>query len=263
VAEYVGYRTDDPRFRVVSLTEEMVPFDYGYRLGQHFVGPTWRDAQLRISFAKNKTHTFSYYTLCLKNTYGCLPLADKLLEYHAKRAIEYPTIDALRHFPVHFGLVDATLSADGDFGIFADRDPNRTDTMIAGEDIVAVDWVGARKQGQHPMVSEYMREATAAFGKPEIEWIGDHTPYPDFKLPLRATPEFWNRAHKNHAFTDAVFRAVHGMDAYFPRRRESWWRRLLRALGFPIRDLVFQETRDNPPAAPPGDQKSGPKSGVG
>jgi len=65
VAEYIGYSTTK-NYRLVDLTEEMVPFDYGGRLGQHFVGPTWRDADFRISFAKNKTHTFCHYTLALK-----------------------------------------------------------------------------------------------------------------------------------------------------------------------------------------------------
>jgi hypothetical protein len=97
------------------------------------------------------------------------------------------------------------------------------------------------------MVSEYMREATAAFGKPEIEWAGDHARYPDWQNPFRVTPEFWNRAHKHHEFTDSVFRAVHAMDAYFPRRPEPWWRRLLRFLGWPVREAVFDQPRENPP----------------
>ena len=38
------------------------------------VGRTWRDADFRVSFAKNKTHTRAWYTLCIKNIYGALPI---------------------------------------------------------------------------------------------------------------------------------------------------------------------------------------------
>ncbi|GIS59031.1 MAG: hypothetical protein CM1200mP2_12560 [Planctomycetaceae bacterium] len=60
-------------YDVHDLTNEQFPFDYGGILGQHFVGESWRDADFRISFAKNKTHDVSRCTLVIKNTYGCLP----------------------------------------------------------------------------------------------------------------------------------------------------------------------------------------------
>jgi uncharacterized protein (DUF362 family) len=112
VAEYVGYSTKK-NYRIVDLTEEMVPYDYGGKLGKHFVGPTWRDADFRFSFAKNKTHVFCHYTLTLKNIYGTLPMQNKLKEYHTKREYDWPTIESLKHFPVHFGLIDGIYSADG------------------------------------------------------------------------------------------------------------------------------------------------------
>ena len=65
VAEVVGYQPRE-RYRIVDLTEEMVPHHFDGPVGDHFVGPTWRDADFRISFAKNKTHTWAWYTLCLK-----------------------------------------------------------------------------------------------------------------------------------------------------------------------------------------------------
>ncbi|MFQ6088218.1 MAG: DUF362 domain-containing protein [Candidatus Methanofastidiosia archaeon] len=58
----------------MDLTKEMVPHNYIGRLKRHFVGPTWRDADFRISFAKNKIHTSCYYTLTLKNIYGVTPI---------------------------------------------------------------------------------------------------------------------------------------------------------------------------------------------
>ena len=42
----------------------MVPDNYGGRFGAHFVGPTWRDADFRISFAKtyHRSFTVTSYT---------------------------------------------------------------------------------------------------------------------------------------------------------------------------------------------------------
>lgn len=254
VADYIGYAADDDRFRVADLTEEMTPFDYGNQLGKHVVGETWRDAHLRISFAKNKTHTWAYYTLGLKNTYGCLPMQDKLRHYHDIREIYYPTIDALRHFPVHFCLIDASLSADGQFGIFADRHPNKTDTVIGGRDIIATDWVGATKMGLDPMISRYMREAVFAFGKPEIVWRGDRSRYRDWRNVARAMTEFWDRAEEHYNFSDLIFRVLNEMDEHFPRKLDPWHVRVLRLLFGWVRKLIFKKPRppiELPEGSPP------------
>jgi len=124
VAQVVGYEPRD-RYRIVDLTEEMVPHHFDGPLGDHFVGPTWRDADFRISFAKNKTHTWAWYTLCLKNIYGTLPLQNKIREYHYKREIYYPAIDMMVAFPVHFGIVDAFVGATGRSGSSPTRIPTR------------------------------------------------------------------------------------------------------------------------------------------
>ena len=71
-------------------------YNYGGRLGNHWVGPTWRDADFWISFAVNKTHVSSYYTLTLKNLYGCLPVQNKFKEYHKIRGFDWPTIEMMK-----------------------------------------------------------------------------------------------------------------------------------------------------------------------
>jgi len=149
VAEVVGYQPRE-RYRIADLTESrsrIASTDHSAITSSGGPGATPSSG---FSFAKNKTHTWAWYTLCLKNIYGTLPLQDKIREYHNKREIYYPTIDTLVAFPVHFGIVDAFIGADGPFGIFADKDPNPTHTVIAGENIVAVDWVGASKMGSIP-----------------------------------------------------------------------------------------------------------------
>ena len=175
VANYFGYTGKN--YRIVDLTEEKVPYEYGGRLERHWVGPTWRDADFRISFAKNKTHVSSYTTLTLKNLYGCLPLQNKFKEYHKVREFDWPTIETLKHFPCHFGLIDAFWSADGLLGLKADYSPRHTKTIIGGENIIAVEWVGAKKMGLDPFVSRIFALATTAFGMPEVSWEGDQSVY--------------------------------------------------------------------------------------
>lgn len=175
VANHFGYTGKN--YRIVDLTEEKVPYEYDGRLERHWVGPTWRDADFRISFAKNKTHVSSYTTLTLKNLYGCLPLQNKFKEYHKVREFDWPTIETLKHFPCHFGLIDAFWSADGLLGLKADYSPRHTKTIIGGENIIAVEWVGAKKMGLDPFVSRIFALATTAFGMPEVSWEGDQSVY--------------------------------------------------------------------------------------
>jgi uncharacterized protein (DUF362 family) len=242
VAEYVGYQGKNYEICDLTEKEEMKEFDYGGPLGRHFVGRTWRDADFRISFAKNKTHSFCYYTLTLKNIYGTLPLENKLLEYHKKREFDWPTIETLKHFPVHYGIIDAFLSADGPMGVISDVRPNKTKTVIGGEKLVAVDWVGAQKMGLNPLKSRFMKIAVHEFGSPEdkIELSGDDTPYRPWKNVhpfladiLALAEECWVLSH---SFMSTFIFA----EEYFPRKPMSIVFRFFRWLILPILPLFFR-----------------------
>ena len=221
----------------------MVPYDYRGRLGQHFVGPTWRDADFRISFAKNKTHTFCHYTLTLKNVYGTLPMQDKLKEYHTKREYDWPTIETLKHFPVHFGLIDAFTSADGQFGVIVDPDPNETKTIIGGENLMAVDWVGAKKMGldpDDPQVGRFLPLAVAAFGKPEVNWVGDTSVYDPWENVSEEIIRSLDIIEEAYFFSDWWFSVLTGMDAYFTFKKNSWIVLLLRNILAPLKKILYK-----------------------
>lgn len=242
VAQYVGYSLNK-NYRIVDLTEEKVPFDYGGKLGRHFVGPTWKDADFRVSFAKNKTHTFCHYTLTLKNIYGTLPMQDKLKEYHTKREYDWPTIETLKHFPVHFGLIDAFTSADGQFGVIVDPDPNDTKTIIGGENLMAVDWVGAKKMGLNPddpKVGRFLPLAVEAFGKPEVNWVGDKSVYEPWENVDEVIIQSLDIIEEAYRFSDWWFSVLTGMDAYFPLKRKGWWMLVFRKILAPIKRLFFK-----------------------
>ncbi|MGD0837349.1 MAG: DUF362 domain-containing protein, partial [Polyangia bacterium] len=243
VAEHVGYHFDR-NYRVVDLTQEMVEHDYGGRLGRHVVGRTWRDADFRISFAKNKTHVFCYYTLTLKNVYGALPVQDKLRAYHTKREYDWPTIESLlpRNFPVHFGLIDAFVSADGQFGVIADPKPKPTRTIIGGENLMAVDWVGAKKMGldpDHPRVGRFYPLAVRALGQPTVEWLGDKSVYPGWR---NVSPVFiyaLDLIEEAYAFSNWCFSVLTAMDERFPFMRRGFFTLLARKVLAPVKRLLY------------------------
>lgn len=245
VARVAGYEPKE-RYTIVDLTEEMLPHTFKGPLGEHFVGKTWRDADYRISFAKNKTHTWAWYTLTIKNVYGALPMQDKLNEYHYKREIYYPTIDFCIDFPVHFGIVDAWESADGPFGIFADKEPNPTHTMLAGQNLLAVDWIGATKMGINPMQSRFMQLAVQAFGKPVIDLDGDTTVYPNFRVPSKDLIDFWDHAEETYAFTNTAFAVLNHdyMSKEFSRKPRTIWLTVVSKLLSPLGGVVYRAPRD-------------------
>jgi uncharacterized protein (DUF362 family) len=241
VAEYLGYRADR-NYRIVDLTKEMVPYNYGGRLGHHFVGPTWRDADFRISFAKNKTHIFCNYTLTLKNVYGTLPMQNKLCEYHTQREYDWPTIETLKHFPVHFGLVDAYLSGDGQFGVITDPHPNPTNTILGGENLLAVDWVGAKKMGldpDDPMIGRFLPLAERAFGKPEVHCTDDLSVYPRWKNVSPIFTYALDILEEAYAFSNWWFSVLTAHDARFPFDKKDWPTWLVRKLLAPGKRLFF------------------------
>jgi len=246
VANYIGLDgavSGGARYRIIDLSLDTQEYQFEGRLGKHAVNRDWKNADFRISFAKNKTHSYSIYTLTIKNIYGALPKENKFKEYHCERDIFSTTIEYLKHFPVHFGFIDGHVSADGPFGIFADKDPNYTETIIGGDDIVAVDWIGAAKMGLDPMVSEYMRQAVKAFGKPEIHMLGDRTLYPNWVNVPDIVSKLAFGLDREYYFGNFFYSVFSTMDPYFEFREKSTMRRAIRVFTDPIRSLFFERVR--------------------
>lgn len=197
VAKYAGYSVDEKgrasngKYSIVDLTDEAESYDYKGSLGKHLAAPAWANADFRISFAKNKTHPFCYFTLTIKNIYGTLPAQNKYLEYHKKREFDWPTIESLKHFPAHFGLIDAWISGDGQLGVIADITPEETQTIIGGEKLVAVDHFGAKLMGLDPCVSGFHKLAVQEFGNPEgrVKVISNSGRYDDWQNVSMVLPE--------------------------------------------------------------------------
>lgn len=180
VAEMVGY--SGRNYRIVDLSDEKEPFDYGSVMGRHFVGRTWRDADLRISFAKNKSHWQCFYTGCIKCVYGCLPEWDKMHHYHGRRREFYEcAVLCADRFPVHFGFIDAWVSGDGFSGHVRDADPNVTRTIFVSNNIFAIDWVMGEKMGVDPSLNYVLQEGMYRWGTIKIERRGNLTTWDPWK----------------------------------------------------------------------------------
>ncbi|MBI5967895.1 MAG: DUF362 domain-containing protein [Deltaproteobacteria bacterium] len=240
VARHIGLT--EKNYRIIDLSENLEEYSFSGKLGKHFVNREWKNADFRIAFAKNKTHSYAFYTLTIKNIYGALPMENKFLEYHHRRDIFSTTIEFIKHFPVHFALIDAYISADGPFGIFADKNPNHTETIIGSEDIVATDWIGAAKMGLDPMVSDYIKMAVEAFGKPQIKMIGDRTIYPDWVNVTDVIPLFAFGVLDRYYYFGNLFYSVFAyMEDFFQYKEPSVGRRFARLLADPLKSLFFQK----------------------
>ena len=219
VAAHAGY--DPGNYRIVDLTRDTVAHEYAGDLGLYLVGKTWRDADFRVSFAKNKTHFSTKFTLTIKNIYGTTPEQNKFREYHRDREFDRVTVEMLKEFPVHFGIVDATVSADGVMGLKADLSPKRTETIIAGRDIVAVDHVGAEKMGLNPLRSRFHRLAVEELGLPEIDRVGDTAPYEDWDNVPEYLDDFFNFGEEWYGYFNFMGFVSADMDPAFPPKIRS------------------------------------------
>jgi uncharacterized protein (DUF362 family) len=243
MASYLGYTATN--YRIVDLTLEKEPHDYGGTLGRHFIGPTWRDADFRVSFAKNKTHIFSGYTLTLKNIYGTFPTQDKLKAYHTKREFDWPTIETLKpgNFPVHFGLIDAFISADGQLGVICDPEPNPTKTIIGGNNLVAVDQVGGMKMGldpEDPSTDRCFYLAVKTLGRPNVKWIGDKSTYEPWENVSQIFIRSLDLIEEAYRFSDWWFSILSAQAEIFPFKRKTPTVLFLRWLLRPLKRIYFK-----------------------
>ena len=245
VARVLGF--NGTGYEVRDLTNEQFPYDYGGGLGHHFAGASWRDADFRISFAKNKTHDVSRCTLVIKNTYGCLPAKNKFKQYHQKREVDTVTIQALKHFPIHFAAIDATWSLDGPLGykegfdMLRDDDGkvirkgniHRTDTVIGGRDFLAVEKVGMLKMGLDPAKDKrFYKLAFEAFGARDFQWIGDTCVYDDWLNVGALTSDLLDIGEELGVMAHFLGESMAHVDpVLFPPYKTTWIRKIMHAVG--------------------------------
>ncbi len=193
IADLTGYRyvTDrDNPYDVVDLSEDLVdaPFPPASALHGSRLAESWVNADIRISFAKNKTHAEHGFALTVHNLLGALPLRDRAYHYRSRLKPWDTCVDLLQATPVHVAIVDAIVSNHGSLGDRMPR-PLRTDTIIAGTDAILVDFVAASKMNTDPYASPVNAKALHDLGlPPKYEMLGDLSPYEGWENvhPLQA-----------------------------------------------------------------------------
>jgi uncharacterized protein (DUF362 family) len=187
VARVAGYTCKDYEFVDHTLEKERHTYRLpGFPDWRNWIGRTWRDADYRIDFAKFKTQLDNYYTLCTKNQFGTLPLQNKYWHYHSIMPYWACTVYVLANFLPDFGFVDGYIGSDGAIGFAIQYTPKKLGLMLAGDNILAVDTVGAKLMGLDPLDASIMRFAVKCFGEPQFEVRGDETPLADWEN----VPEF-------------------------------------------------------------------------
>ncbi|MEO7331418.1 MAG: DUF362 domain-containing protein [Minicystis sp.] len=212
VAEYVGYRPE--RYRIVDLGEEAVPHDFTRGMGLYDIGRSWKEADVRISFAKLKTHVNATASLTIRNVSTVIPQRGDYLFTGRLSQIETVMMAILHDLPPHYGIIDGyEFAADGMMGFIADPTPKHPYLIIAGADVMCVDYVAIALMGERdPLRALDLRTAVDWFGDPRAQGyvLGDMTPIPD-----------WDRAVSGPvsaplaALSASVYAALSGQGSYF------------------------------------------------
>jgi uncharacterized protein (DUF362 family) len=182
IARYFGLGSPD--YRIVDASADQVAHSFARGLGQSSVSKTWRDADLRISFTKLRSHACSYVHCAIGNLEGLGARTDEYLfpERFADR--DTATLMLLEDFPIHFALLDAFENIpDGLMGTMGCPRPRRPQRLYASRDALALDLVAARHVGDRGDRSRLLAAALHWFGERPIEVRGLDAPIEPWRGP--------------------------------------------------------------------------------
>jgi uncharacterized protein (DUF362 family) len=145
--EYVNGNTGDVRMVKVPGPGGGLMFDE-YPLHARAAG-----ADAMISVQKLKNHAFMGVTLCLKNLFGIMPtqpLGRPRFYYHHLVRMPYMLADLGRIYDPALNIIDGMVGQAGEEWGKGDH-PRICNTLIAGDQVVATDAVGAHLMGHDPL----------------------------------------------------------------------------------------------------------------
>lgn len=164
LARYFGYGSD--AYRIVDSSQDQVEQAYPRGLGTNSISAAWRDAHVRISLPKMRSHCSESVHLSIANLQGLTGRLEDFL--FVEKFAHYPaaTVAVADAAPPDFAIIDAyEWAADGMFGVMACSKPKQPLRFYAGADALAVDCVAARDAGTiDPMQSPILRTAANWFG---------------------------------------------------------------------------------------------------
>ncbi len=157
LSPYLNYLPLLQEFDVEYAESNMAPFsEYevpggGSMFQRYTLNECFREADEVISVAKMKNHMFMGVTLCTKNLFGITPTIPPQgrvrTYYHHAIRLSYVLPDLARITNPCLNIIDAMT---GQWGREWDGEGRVCDALIAGDQIVATDAVGAHLMGHDP-----------------------------------------------------------------------------------------------------------------
>jgi uncharacterized protein (DUF362 family) len=193
--ELLGYRELAERLDVKLVNLSKVPFSIKTFPENAFVKEikfpiTFTESDFLISVPKIKTHSDCFMTCALKNQYGCNPYWRKT-SYH--KQLDDAIVDFANAFMPDMTIVDGVIAMDGRKGP-TDGVPLRMDTIIIGNDPVAVDHFVSTLMEINPMTVRYIVEAEKrGLGTTKYKTLG--TPPGALKIRFNIKPARWHNLY--------------------------------------------------------------------
>jgi uncharacterized protein (DUF362 family) len=157
LSPYLNYLPLLQEFGVEYAESNLAPFaEYevpggGSMFQRYTLNECFRDADEVISVAKMKNHLFMGVTLCMKNLFGITPTIPPQgrvrTYYHHAIRLSHVLPDLARITNPCLNIIDALT---GQWGREWDGEGRVCDALIAGDQIVATDAVGAHLMGHDP-----------------------------------------------------------------------------------------------------------------
>jgi uncharacterized protein (DUF362 family) len=237
VAAYVGMA--GPEIRLVDIAADQVPHRHDRGMGQDSIARTWKDADLRISFGKLRSHPIDDAMLTLSNLEWLGASHDDLLFAERQAHRQNATIMQIVEFPPHLALLDAVRAVpDGVVGMMGARRPLSPGRLYLSPDALGLDVVAARHLGiNDPLSVLHLRTACTWFGvtrphppvsgcdRPLAGWRGPRHSGWTALLCLLAFPLYVLASGRGAVFVPAM-----DEQAFPPRRPVGWCLRLVRRL---------------------------------
>ncbi len=191
-------------YRNIGNDSQKVPFNPDY-MPRVSISRAVLEADIIISLPKFKTHGLTVMTGAIKNSYGCLPGAQKAQLHKAAGSPERfheVIVEVFQLRVPDLFIVDAVVGMEGNGP--ASPDLREIGLIMASDDAVAIDAVMATMMGLEPGRLRFLQKAEelglGSHDVDKIDIIGELKILPDFKLP----PLSGEASSKNKAIQEMV-----------------------------------------------------------
>ncbi len=237
VAAYVGIGA--VAARLVDASADQVQHRHDRGMAQSTISRAWRDADVRISFGKLRSHPTDEAILTLSNLEWLGAPCDDLLFAERQAHRHTATMMQIVEFPPYLAVLDAYDHVpDGVVGMMGSRSPRSLRRIYAGADALAVDVVASRHLGlRDPRQALFIRTACNWLGvdalapevigcdQPIARWRGPRHSGRAAILSMLAFPLYVFASGRGAVFVPAM-----DEQAFPPVRRVGWCLRATRRL---------------------------------